>query len=237
MNKLTRASLAALAAAALAFAATPAHANGGGSAPGTIVDVAVAASGGGTPDADSSDYDILVQAVLATGLAPTLSDTSTKYTVFAPNDRAFLRLVQDLTGAAPASEADALATITKAFTIDEIKNILLYHVVPGQKLGPLRVLTAGSLTMANSGVVKPRGISLRDETPGLTDPRLVLWKINIQASNGVIHTIDRVLVPASRPPPGAPRPPPRHPPVGGAFSASRPRADADTARSLRPGGS
>ena len=47
--------------------------------------------------------------------------------------------------------------------------------------------------MANGGIVKPRGITLRDETPALADPRLVLWAINIPASNGVIHTIDRVL--------------------------------------------
>jgi hypothetical protein len=70
-------------------------------------------------------------------------------------------------------------------------------VVSGQKLGFIKVLTAGSLTMANGGVVEPRGINLRDETPALSDPRLVVWAINIPATNGVIHTIDRVLVPAS----------------------------------------
>ena len=116
--------------------------------------------------------------------------------MFAPNDRAFLRLVTDLTGKAPASEAAALATITTAFTLEQISNILLYHVVAGKKLGPVQVLLSRSLTMANGGIVKPRGITLRDETPALADPHLVLWKINIQASNGVIHTIDRVLVPA-----------------------------------------
>ncbi|WP_439592052.1 fasciclin domain-containing protein [Microbacterium sp.] len=184
--------------AGLVFAAAaPANATGGSAPRGTIVDVAIAASGGGTPDANPWDYDLLVQAVVATGLAGTLSDTSTKYTVFAPNDRAFMRLVTDLTGTAPASEAAALATITSAFTIDQIKNILLYHVVAGSKLRPLQVLLAGSITMANGGVVKPRGITLRDTSPTLADPRLVLWAINIKASNGVIHTIDRVLVPGS----------------------------------------
>lgn len=197
MKKHVRIVVALAAAAALTFAAAPAHAHGGSAPSGTIVDVAVKASGGGTPDSNPWDYDLLVQAVLATGLDGALADTSTKYTVFAPNDRAFLRLVRDLTGTAPASEAAALATITSAFTTDQIANILLYHVVAGQKLGPVKVLTSKSLTMANGGIVKPRGITLRDETPSLADPRLVLWAINIPASNGVIHTIDRVLVPAS----------------------------------------
>ena len=102
----------------------------------------------------------------------------------------------DLTGTAPASEADALAAITSTFTGEQIANVLLYHVVAGQKLGFVQIITAGSLTMANAGVVEPRGIKLRDETPALADPRLVVWAINIPATNGVIHTIDRVLVPA-----------------------------------------
>lgn len=197
MKKTTRLAVAATAAAALVLTAAPAQAHDHPSTPsGTIVDVAVAASGGGTPDQDPDDYDILVQAVLATGLDGALADTSQTYTVFAPNDRAFLRLVTDLTGTAPASEADALNTITTAFSASQIKNILLYHVVAGKKLAPLAVLKSRSLTMANGGTVQPRGIKLRDESPQLRDPRLVWWKIDIQATNGVIHTIDRVLVPA-----------------------------------------
>ncbi|MGU3647074.1 fasciclin domain-containing protein [Microbacterium sp. C23T] len=197
--KKSRLAVAAVAALALVLTATPAQAHGwGGGAPsGTIVDVAVAASGGGTPDDNPWDYDILVQAVVATGLTGALADTSQTYTVFAPNDRAFLRLVTDLTGTEPASEADALAAITSTFTAQQISNILLYHVVAGQKLGFVKVITAGSLTMANGGVVEPRGVKLRDETPALRDPKLVPWAVNVQATNGVIHTIDRVLVPAS----------------------------------------
>ena len=149
-----RFAIAAAAAIALCLTALPANAAERSTArppQGSIVDVAVAASGGGTPDNNPWDYDILVQALLATGLAPVLADTSKTYTVFAPNDEAFLRLVTDLTGTAPASEAAALTTITQTFTTAQISNILLYHVVAGKKLGPLQVLFSRSITMANGG--------------------------------------------------------------------------------------
>lgn len=188
---------AAVAALILVGPVAPATAHGSPPAPaGSIVDVAVAASGGGTPDSNRWDYDLLVSAVVATGLAPVLSDTSRSFTVFAPNDRAFMRLVSDLTGRAPASEAEALATITSALTLDQIRNVLLYHVVPDRSLGAIEVLYSGSLTMANGGAVMPRLIKIRDENPDLRDPHLVLRTLNIRASNGVIHTIDRVLIPA-----------------------------------------
>jgi uncharacterized surface protein with fasciclin (FAS1) repeats len=162
---------------------------------GSLVDVAVAASGGGTPDGNPHDFDLLVQAASKTGLAPVLGDEGQRFTVFAPNDRAFVRLVADLSGSEPASEQAALDTAVAALGADKIKNVLLYHVVAGRTLGPLQVLLADRLTMANGGTVEPYGLRLRDETPALRDPRLVLSGLNIRATNGVIHTINRVLVP------------------------------------------
>lgn len=198
MRRILAALVASAVIAAVAAAPASAKAKWWGHQPaGSIVDVAVGASGGGTPDDNAYDYDLLVQAVTATGLAPVLDDESKRFTVFAPNDRAFMRLVADLSGSYPQSEKAALDAVLATFSVDEIKNVLLYHVVADKQLGPLQVLLAGSLTMANGGTVKPRGLYLRDETPALRDPRLLLSGINIRATNGVIHTIDRVLVPAT----------------------------------------
>jgi uncharacterized surface protein with fasciclin (FAS1) repeats len=177
--------------------ATAKHRSWGSKPAGSIVDVAVKASSANGPDTNPYDYDLLIAAVTATGLAPTLDDESQRFTVFAPNDRAFQRLVKDLTGSSTLpSEKAALDAVLATFSVDQIKNILLYHVVAGRALGPIQVLFAGRLTMANGGIVKPRLLRLVDETPALRDPRLVLWAIDIRATNGVIHTIDRVLVPA-----------------------------------------
>ena len=93
---------------------------------GSIVDVAVKASSANGPDTNPHDYDLLIAAVTATGLAPVLDDESQTFTVFAPNDRAFRRLVRDLTDADRLpSEADALAAVLATFSADQIKHILL----------------------------------------------------------------------------------------------------------------
>jgi uncharacterized surface protein with fasciclin (FAS1) repeats len=197
MRRLTAVVLAALAATFAWAASASAHPKSWPHEPaGNLVEVAVAASGSDGPDADPYDYDLLIAAVTATGLAPTLADEGRRFTVFAPNDRAFARLVADLSGSRPESEQATLDAILATFTVDQIRNVLLYHVVADRKLGPVQVLLSRSLTMANGGTVKPRWLFLRDETPALRDPRLVLYGLDIQATNGVIHTIDRVLVPA-----------------------------------------
>jgi len=163
---------------------------------GTIVDVAVGASGSEGPDANGKDYDVLVAAVLATGLDQALAGDA-ELTVFAPNDRAFQRLVADLTGAGDLpSEADALTAVLATFTVEQITDILLYHVTQGT-LDSADVLASGPLTMLNGAIVTPASpFRLADETPALKDPKLVRQAIDLFATNGVIHTIDRVLVPA-----------------------------------------
>ena len=190
--------VAAVAALALSAGTAQARARTAAEPVGTITGTAIAVSGTDGPDANPYDYDLLVAALVKTGLADVLDDDNATFTVFAPNDAAFMRTVADLTGSAPASEADALDAVLATFPTDAaLSNVLLYHVVGGEALGFTDVLSSRSLTMANGGTVRPRGIYLRDETPALPDPRIVLKASGIQTTNGVIHTINRVLVPGA----------------------------------------
>jgi len=183
----------------LLLALAPAASAWSGGSRGTITDI-VAASGGDF-DRNGSDYDILLNAVLAAGLEGALANPDAKLTVFAPNDAAFIRTARDL-GYEGWSESGAWDFLVSALTglgggdpIPVLTNILLYHVAPGY-YGPFKVLFSRSIpTLLDGAEIRPRFITLRDNDPDLRDPRLVLSAINIKADNGVIHTINRVLIP------------------------------------------
>jgi transforming growth factor-beta-induced protein len=140
--------------------------------PGTIVDVAVAAG----------DFTVLVEAVQAAGLVETLSGPG-PFTVFAPTDAAF---------------ADALATlgITKEALLADtakLKTILTYHVVAGE------VMAADVMTMDGQDVPTVAGPTVKVKINGSTVMinDATVTAADIAASNGVIHVIDKVLLPPS----------------------------------------
>lgn len=138
--------------------------------PGTIVDVA----------AGAGNFTVLVEAVKAAGLVDTLSGPG-PFTVFAPTDQAF---------------ADALATlgITKEQLLADpakLKTILTYHVVSGS------VMAADVLKMDGQDVPTVAGptvkIKINGSTVMINDATVTT--ADIAASNGVIHVIDKVLMP------------------------------------------
>jgi uncharacterized surface protein with fasciclin (FAS1) repeats len=171
----------------------------------TITEI-VAASG--DFDTNTGDFDLLLAAVQAAGLADTLDDANADLTVFAPNDGAFLAVAQTL-GFQGSDEADAFDFVVKALTllsrggdpIPLLTDILTYHVLP-QAQDAEALLASDTLTTLQGGVlgVVPEDgsadaptVRLADLDPDLPDPALVAT--DLPAANGFVHVIDGVLIP------------------------------------------
>jgi uncharacterized surface protein with fasciclin (FAS1) repeats len=160
---------------------------------------------GGDFDNNPHDFDLLLNAVLAANLAGALDDSDSTLTVFAPNDAAFIKLANDL-GYQGSDEAGAFSAIATALTdlgggelVPILTNVLLYHVAP-EALTVKDLIDADSInTLLEGASFSPNGLSLVDNAPALTDPRLRTRSSNILTSNGRIHTIDRVLIPVAIP--------------------------------------
>ena len=132
-----------------------------------IIDTAVA----------SGAFSTLVKAVQAAGLVETLKGPG-PFTVFAPTDDAFAKL--------PAGTLDAVLADKAKLTA-----ILTYHVVPGKVLAKDVVgLNGKSVKTVQGGMLKV------DTTSGVKIGNATVVKADVETSNGVIHVIDTVLLPA-----------------------------------------
>jgi uncharacterized surface protein with fasciclin (FAS1) repeats len=126
------------------------------------------------------DFSILVEAVVAAGLVDALSAEG-PFTVFAPTNDAFAALLTEL----GVSKADLLANT------DLLTAVLTYHVVPG------RVLASGVPIGADVTTLQGATFSV-DADLVITDGRERMANIaatDVLTSNGVIHVIDRVILP------------------------------------------
>jgi len=157
----------------------------------------VAASGDGF-DSDNGDFDMLLAAVKAAGLAGALDDPNADLTVFAPTDAAFIGLAQGL-GYKGSDEEGSFAYIVEALTllgggnpIPLLQDILKYHVAT-ESLQASQVLSADSIPNLLGADLGVDGASLVDNDPDLANPNIIAT--DIQASNGVVHAIDGVLIP------------------------------------------
>jgi uncharacterized surface protein with fasciclin (FAS1) repeats len=151
--------------------ATPAPATAEASmapAMGDIVDTATAAG----------SFKTLLTAATAAGLVDTLKGPG-PFTVFAPTDEAFAAL--------PAGTLDGLLKDPEA-----LKKILLYHVVQGKVTSDQVV----KLTSADSVAGPAIKIAVKDGKVVLNDSATVTTA-DVEASNGVIHVIDQVILPPS----------------------------------------
>lgn len=152
----------------LAFAAQPATpAASAPQAQGDIVDTAVAAG----------QFTTLAAALDAAGLVSTLKGPG-PFTVFAPTDDAFAAL--------PAGTVEDLL---KPENKDKLVAILTYHVVPG------RYPASSVVTLDEATTVQGGSVDIATADGGVTVDGAKVVTADVAASNGVIHVIDKVLMP------------------------------------------
>lgn len=135
---------------------------------GTIVEVA----------ASDETFSTLVQAVEAAGLADTLAAEG-PYTVFAPTNEAFEALPEG-----------TVEQLLQPENQEVLTQILAYHVLP-QEVPAAEVVSGDVDTVAGA----PVSVNVDDATGNVSVNEAAVVQADVQASNGVIHAIDQVLLP------------------------------------------
>lgn len=137
----------------------------------SIVDLAVA----------TEDLSILKEAVVAAGLADALANEDADFTVFAPNNAAFAKLLAEL-------------NISKEQLLQDkplLTKVLTYHVIEDDRVFASEIMAGSQEMLEGSSITF-------DDKKQITDGRNRTSNIvtaNIQANNGVVHVIDTVLLP------------------------------------------
>jgi uncharacterized surface protein with fasciclin (FAS1) repeats len=132
--------------------------------------------------AGNPEFSTLLAAVEAAGLAETLSGDG-PFTVFAPTDAAFAELPEG-----------TLDTLLLPENQDQLAAILTYHVVPAEVMAA--DVQAGEVPTVNSA---PFTVTLDGLAVAITDGQgnqANVIETDVDASNGVVHVIDAVLLPA-----------------------------------------
>jgi transforming growth factor-beta-induced protein len=137
---------------------------------GTVVEVAV----------ESGEFPTLVAAIEAAGLVDTLNGPG-PFTVFAPTEEAFADLLTTLDVTAEELLADT----------ETLTAVLTYHVVPVEATSETVVTLDGAEVETVNGA--PVLISVDGDSVMVNDANVLA--VDIEASNGVIHVIDKVLLP------------------------------------------
>ncbi|MEY1557369.1 fasciclin domain-containing protein [Yoonia sp. R2331] len=152
--------------------------------------------------ASGPDFSVLLGAVkfldanLGTNLVTTLSNPGT-LTVFAPTNAAFGSLAADLGFAGDPADADAvLGFLAGNVPAETLRDVVQYHVLPEVKTAA-DIAADPTLTTALGPTITADLPTLVDNEPDLIDPSLVAT--DIMASNGVVHVIDKVLLPIDLP--------------------------------------
>ncbi|HEX9074413.1 MAG TPA: fasciclin domain-containing protein [Anaerolineae bacterium] len=123
-------------------------------------------------------FKTLVAAVTAAGLADTLMGAG-PFTVFAPTDDAFAKL--------PKGTVEGLLKDTP-----KLKDILLYHVVSGKVMAA----DVAKLSTAKTVEGKPVTFKVDGNKVMVNDAQVII--ADLPASNGVIHVLDKVILPPGK---------------------------------------
>jgi uncharacterized surface protein with fasciclin (FAS1) repeats len=124
----------------------------------------------------ADDFNTLVAAVQAAELVEVLSGEG-PFTVFAPTDAAFAALPEG-----------TVENLLKPENKDQLVAVLTYHVVPGKVMSS--DVSAGEVATVNG---KPITVSVEGESVKVNNANVIA--VDVDASNGVIHVIDAVLLP------------------------------------------
>ena len=129
----------------------------------------------------AGQFSTLLAAVDAAGLTETLVGRG-PFTLFAPTDDAFKRL-----------PGGTVSDLLKPENREKLVTLLTYHVVPG------RVTAAQARTLSSAETVAGQKVQLRDVDGELRVNNAVVRIADVPASNGLVHVIDRVLMPQAQP--------------------------------------
>lgn len=123
----------------------------------------------------NENFKTLVQAVAAANLVDTLSGEG-PFTVFAPTDEAFAKL--------PEGTLESLLA-----NPEELTKVLTYHVVAG------KVMAEDVVKLTNAATVQGQNVTIKVEGDTVMINDSTVTSTDIEATNGVIHVIDTVLLP------------------------------------------
>ena len=128
---------------------------------------------------EAGQFETLAAALGAAGLVDTLKGEG-PFTVFAPTDEAFAKLPEG-----------TVENLLKPENRDQLIAILTYHVVPGK----VKATDVVKLSEAETVNGKPVSIKVSDGAVMVDNAKVIAT--DIKASNGVIHVIDTVIIPAT----------------------------------------
>ncbi|MCU4156024.1 fasciclin domain-containing protein [Carboxylicivirga sp. A043] len=135
--------------------------------------------------AGNADFSILVAALQKVGLDDDLATKTSEFTVFAPTNAAFSDLLNEL-------DVSGLDDIPD----DVLTSVLLYHVVAGTNKASM--ISSGYYSTLSTGPMDGYGLSFYvDMENTMINGRANITSTDIEADNGVIHVIDKVILPMS----------------------------------------